>query len=208
MNRRIRALAVLLSLCVPLAAVAASKPVQWKQGERVPPLTAAELDAAIAAWKADLRYRTMTDAEREKLDAQYQAEADKVNAKREARQQCAQTAISQQEAMDMQKKLAEKMMANPGDMKLAQKLGEDMQKDFEAKVAKKCGPVPADPIDPRTGPTGNVVRITEWLTTYVQVRREKDAATAAKVVLASPEEVALVEARLAALKELVAAEKK
>lgn len=208
MNERGRCItAVVVAVALPLAAFAARKPAQWKAEERVPRVTAKDIDAAIAGWRSAIRYRSMSDAEREKADQAYEAELDRVRARREAREQCAQTAVSQQEAMEMQQKLAEKMMQNPGDMKLAQKIGEEMQKAVEAKVDKKCGPVPADPVDPRS-PTGDHYRLTEWLTTYVQVRAEKDAATAAKMILASPEEVALIEARLAALEELVAAEKK
>ena len=120
-----------------------------------------------------------------------------------------QTAVSVAEMMELQQQMQEKMMKliSAGDQNGAQKAAEEMQKAMMAKIEKKCGPELKDePLDPRS--TSADFRMKEWITAYLSVRQEKDASTAARVVLASDAEAKLIESHLAALQQLAATEDK
>ena len=45
-------------------------PTQWKQGERVPPFGAKDLDHFMAQWKAELEYRGLPEKEQERVGQQ------------------------------------------------------------------------------------------------------------------------------------------
>lgn len=185
----------------------AQKPKQWKKSERVPPFTAAELDRFINAWDARIEYSSLSDQERERRDQAKRAKQDAYEAKKDKYETCKETAFTQEDAMQLQQQMVEKAMQGgmAGDANAGVKAAEWMQKAAEQKIEKKCGKAPVKPVEPAEETVD--YRMEEWLTAYIAVREESDAATAAGIVLASDEEAALLEARLDKLRRLAKGER-
>ena len=193
-----------------LGALPAVSDAQWKSGDRVPPVTAAALDDVIRQWQAELKYRALTPEEQTRADEQAQAARDAVEAKKQAREQCLND-VSPADVMPLQEKMTRRIMelTQAGDQNAATKAYGEMQQAVLAMQAKKCGPEVKDTAGPQFMSVSNdSYKLREWLTAYLAILAEKGPSAAATFVLATPEEVKLIDTRMVVLKQLMASEAK
>lgn len=188
-----------------------SAPKQWKAGERVPPLTIEQLDDVIKRWQADLEYMALSEKEKTRRDEEAAAAQAAIDAKKEARDACMKN-VAPDDILPLQEKMQARVMelAQAGDANAATKAYKEMQDAVMTMMVKKCGPEPKNETaaSPQIMFSESQFKLREWLQAYFAVLAEKGPAAAAEIVLASDEEVKLIESRMTQLKQLIATEAK
>jgi hypothetical protein len=188
--------------------IGGDRPVaQWKAGERAGPFTQDGVAAFLATWKTELDYQALSSKERERVDAEDEAKKEGMAAKKEERNKCAQNAVGVNDIVELQGKMQARatQLEQAGDANGPMKAAQEMEAGMEKLIAKKCGPAITSESGSRIG-TSKFHRTKEWVCSYVAIRSELGRERAAAAVLATEEEVGVLEANIETIQRYCAIE--
>jgi len=194
---------------------AVDKPANTAKPNRFgqPELTATDLDDFIAAWKKEMEFYGLPQAQQDKIVAMYEAKQAAIQNRQDKWKECVNKAVSNDDMIDINAKVQqaflEKIQADgtaAGIAKAQAEMVKQLQKEQVALGEKKCGAQPKEEaVDPR--PVMANYKMKEFFAAYLHARVDAGAAKAAEVVLLTPDEAKLIEARISVLMDLAKQDK-